>query len=58
MIFTCPAIFYALLFFAPVARPCDNGNTARRKTLPKKDQIHPERFIFMGAAKNSKPIFL
>ncbi len=31
MIFTFPAIFYALFFSDPVSRPIDNGNTRSLK---------------------------
>jgi hypothetical protein len=31
MIFTFPAIFYALFFSDPVARPRENGNTSSSK---------------------------
>jgi hypothetical protein len=40
MIFTYPAIFYALFFSDPVSRPIDNGNTRSLKKGEKTESSH------------------
>jgi len=41
MIFTFPAIFCALFFSDPVARPIDNGNT---RSLKKGEKVESNKF--------------
>jgi hypothetical protein len=43
MIFTYPAIFYALFFKDPIAHPSENGNTSSSKRGEKEINIKSDK---------------